>query len=48
MRGGMGLGKVHMQRQMQESYAKIGEQIEKESLIKLKEIPKNLKINKMM
>jgi len=37
MRGGMGLGNIHMQKKMQENYAKMGEQIEKESLIKLKE-----------
>ena len=36
MRGGMGMGNVHMQKKMQENYAKIGEQFEKESLIKLK------------
>lgn len=37
MRGGMGLGGVYQQRKMQENYAKIGEQVEKESLQKLKE-----------
>ena len=37
MRGGMGLGNIHMQKKMQENYAKMGEQIEKESMIKLKE-----------
>jgi ESCRT-II complex subunit VPS22 len=37
MRGGMGLGNIHMQKKMQENYAKMGEQIEKESLVKLKE-----------
>lgn len=37
MRGGMRLGNVHQQRRMQENFAKMGEQIEKESLVKLKE-----------
>jgi ESCRT-II complex subunit VPS22 len=36
MRGGMGLGKVHVDRQMKENYAKMGQQIEKESIEKLK------------
>jgi ESCRT-II complex subunit VPS22 len=36
IRGGMGLNKVHMDRQMKENFAKMGQQIEKESLEKLK------------
>jgi ESCRT-II complex subunit VPS22 len=37
MRGGMRLGNVQMQKQMQSNFSKAGEQIEKESLVKLKE-----------
>jgi ESCRT-II complex subunit VPS22 len=36
MRGGIGLGNLHMQKKMQENYAKIGEKVEKESMEKLK------------
>ena len=37
MRGGMGLNKVQMQKQMQDNFAKMGQQIEKESLNQLKQ-----------
>jgi ESCRT-II complex subunit VPS22 len=35
MRGGMGLGKVHLNKQMQENMSKMGQQLEKEVNVKL-------------
>jgi len=36
-RGGMGLGNIQRQKQMQDNLTKMGEQLEKESLVKLKD-----------
>lgn len=45
MRGGMGLGRVQMQMKMQENMAKIGGEVEKESLAKLKDLLTNFSQN---
>jgi ESCRT-II complex subunit VPS22 len=45
MRGGMGLGRVQMQKKMQENMAKIGGEVEKESLSKLKDLMVNFSQN---
>lgn len=45
MRGGHGLGRIHQQKNLQESYVKMGQQIEKESIIQLKDQLENFSKN---